>query len=477
MNFYPLVVDLDGTLIRTDMLHESTLRIFRDNPFNTLCIPYWLSQGKASLKRNLAARTEFDPSFLPYNQELLVWLKQQRVEGRQLILCTASDFSIAARIAEYLGIFDQVIASDGKINLAGKNKADALEQRFGHRGFDYVGNSSADLAVWHRARRGIVVDGSAALAVQAASNCEIEKIIISDTANVMTWFRVLRVHQWMKNFLLFIPLIAAHQLNDLSLWLALIFAFFSFSLCASSVYIVNDLLDLESDRQHPRKCKRPFASGLVPAWMGVMLAPFLLIASLLLAQHAGGSFLPWLLFYFVLTCAYSWGLKRLILTDCIVLAILYTLRIIAGAAAVSMELSFWLLAFSIFLFLSLAFVKRYAELQVQLLCGNEKVHGRGYFTSDAPLVQMLGVASGYGSVLVLALYLNSTAVIQLYRTPEFIWGAVPVMLFWISWMWMQAHRGEMHDDPLVFAVKDKPSLIAGTLFAAVLVIGTVGVPW
>ena len=474
---YPLVVDLDGTLIRTDMLHESTLRVLRDNPLNALRIPYWLSQGKAALKRNLADRTDFDPGSLPYNHDLLDWLKQQRAEGRQLILCTASDSSIAAEIAEHLGIFDHVMASDGTTNLAGKNKADALEQRFGRGGFDYAGNSSADLAVWHRARRAIVVNASIGLAAQAAAHCDIEKEFISPSAGIMTWSRVLRVHQWMKNLLLFIPLIAAHQITDPGMWLALIFAFFSFSLCASSVYIVNDLLDLESDRQHPRKCKRPFASGLVPAWTGVVLAPFLLIGSLILAQHAGGSFLPWLLFYFVLTCAYSWGLKRLILVDCIILAILYTLRIIAGAAAVSMELSFWLLAFSIFLFLSLAFVKRYAELQVQLLSGKKKAHGRGYFTSDAPLVQMLGITSGYSSVLVLALYLNSSAVIQLYRTPEFIWGAVPVMLFWVSWMWMQAHRGEMHDDPLVFAVKDKPSLLAGTAFAAVLVIGAVGIPW
>jgi 4-hydroxybenzoate polyprenyltransferase len=281
----------------------------------------------------------------------------------------------------------------------------------------------------------------------------------------------------MKNLLLFVPLLAAHKLTNLDTWLALILAFFSFSLCASSVYIVNDLLDLESDRQHPRKCDRPFASGLVPTWMGIVLAPLLLLSSLTLAQYVGGTFLPWLLFYFVLTCAYSWGLKRLMLVDCLTLAMLYTVRIIAGAAAASMALSFWLLAFSVFLFLSLAFVKRYAELQEQLLNGKQKAHGRGYYTSDAPLVQMLGIASGYAAVLVLALYLNSDAVVQLYRAPEFVWGAVPVILFWVSWMWMKAHRGEMHDDPLVFAVKDRASLISGVVFAAVLATGTVGRPW
>jgi 4-hydroxybenzoate polyprenyltransferase/phosphoserine phosphatase len=477
LNLYPLIVDLDGTLIHTDMLHESALRVLRDNLFDTLRIPYWLYQGKAVLKWHLANRTDFDPTFLPYNHDLLDWLKQQRALGRKLILCTASDSSIAIAISEHLGIFDEVMASDGITNLAGKHKAEALEQRFGHAGFDYAGNSRADLAVWQRARRAVVVNASADLAKQAGAHCEVERVFPSPTIGFTAWRRVLRVHQWMKNLLLFIPLFAAHQITDMDTWLALVLAFCSFSLCASSVYIANDLLDLESDRQHPRKCNRPFASGQVPAWMGVILAPILLLGSLAIGWHVGGTFLPWLVFYFVLTCAYSWGLKRLMLVDCLTLAMLYTLRIVAGAAAASMSLSFWLLAFSVFLFLSLAFVKRYAELQVQLLSGKQKVHGRGYYTSDAPLVQMLGITSGYAAVVVLALYLNSDAVVQLYRTPEFVWGAVPVMLFWVSWIWMQAHRGEMHDDPLVFAVKDKASLLAGVAFAVVLAVGTIGWPW
>jgi 4-hydroxybenzoate polyprenyltransferase/phosphoserine phosphatase len=477
LNSFPLVVDLDGTLIHTDMLHESALRALRDKPFHTLRIPYWLSQGKAVLKQSLGACTDFDLTCLPYNRDLLDWLTQQRAQGRKLILCTASDVCIATAIAEHLGIFDEVLASDGTINLAGKFKAAMLEQRFGRAGFDYVGNSRADLAVWQVARRAVVVNASADLAKKAGTYCEVEQVFPSLAVDFTAWRRVLRVHQWMKNLLLFIPLFAAHQVTNLDTWAALILAFFSFSLCASSVYIVNDLLDLESDRQHPRKRNRPFASGLVPAWMGVGLAPLLLLGSLVLGWFVGGTFLPWLLFYFVLTCAYSWGLKRLILVDCLTLAMLYTLRIVAGAAAASMVLSFWLLAFSVFLFLSLAFVKRYAELQVQLLNSKEKVHGRGYYTSDAPLVQMLGITSGYAAVLVLALYLNSDAVVRLYRTPELVWGAVPVMLFWVSWIWMRAHRGEMHDDPLIFALKDKASLLAGVAFAAVLAMGTVGWPW
>lgn len=477
MVLYPLVVDLDGTLIHTDMLHESALRALRDYPLDAIRIPFWLSKGKAVLKHHLASRTSFDPTSLPYNDDLLDWLKQQKNSGRPLILCTASDKSIADLIANHLDIFDEVIASDGLINLAGKHKAELLEQRFGRAGFDYAGNSNADIAVWAFARHAVVVNASNTLRVKAEELCKVEQVFPPPARGFTAWRRVLRVHQWLKNLLLFVPMFAAHQLTNGNTWLSLALAFFSFSLCASSVYIANDLFDLESDRQHPRKRKRPFACGQVPAWMGVALSPVLLASSLGLGSYVGGNFLSWLMFYFALTCAYSWGLKRLMLVDCMALAILYTLRIIAGAAAANNSLSFWLLAFSVFLFLSLAFVKRYAELEVQLLNGKEKVHGRGYFTSDAPLIQALGVTAAYTSVLVLALYLNSDAIIKLYRTPEIVWGAVPIMLFWISWMWMQAHRGKMHDDPLIFAVKDKASLLAGLIFAIIVGIASVGWPW
>jgi len=474
---HPIVVDLDGTLIHTDMLHESALRVMRDDPAGLLSIPYWLVSGKAVLKRNLAERTGFDPAALPYNEELLAWLGQQREQGRSLILCTASDLSIATAIAQHLGIFDEVMASDGQLNLGGRNKGEALVRRFGERGFDYAGNAHADLPVWERARRAIVVNASAALLKKAGALSEIEQVFPPKKLGLGALRRVLRVHQWMKNLLLFVPLLAAHQLTDTDAWAVLALAFLSFSLCASTVYIANDLLDLESDRLHPRKRSRPFASGHVPAWMGVLLAPLLLLASVLIGVQVGASFLGWLLVYFAITCAYSWGLKRLVLVDCLTLAVLYTLRIIGGAAAADLPLSFWMLAFSVFLFLSLAFVKRYAELQIQNEKGGAKLHGRGYYGSDAPLIQMLGITAGYAAVVVLAVYLNSDAVISQYRNPEIVWGAVPVILFWISWIWMQAHRGRMHDDPLVFAVKDKASLLSGVVFSAIVALGALGWRW
>lgn len=471
----PLIVDLDGTLVHTDMLHESVLKVVGNNPLSALCIPYWLLCGKALLKERLAHRAHVDPSTLPYNQDLLYWLNSQRTQERKLILCTASDLLIATAIANHLGVFDEVMASDGKTNLSGRLKANALEARFGVAGFDYVGNSRADLAVWKRARRAIVVNASADLTQKARQHCEVEHVFPAPRRTFKTLGRILRVHQWLKNILLFIPVIAAHQIMDMSTWTTLLIAFCAFSLCASSVYVTNDLLDLEHDRQHPRKCKRAFASGAVPAWVGIVLAPLLLLISLAVSFLVSSSFFICLMVYFFATCAYSWGLKRLVLIDCLTLAMLYTMRIIAGAVAAGLSLSFWLLAFSVFLFLSLAFVKRYAEFAGQTR--NNKLHGRGYLTTDAPLVQSLGITAGYLSILVLALYLNSQEILVLYKTPELIWATVPILLYWISWMWLQAHRGKMHDDPLIYAVKDKASLLTGLLFSVVLISGTLGLPW
>ena len=474
MNNIPLIVDLDGTLIHSDMLHETAVKAARSNPLNLLLMPFWLADGKAALKRQLCVRADVSPELLPYNLELISWLRLEKEAGRKIVLCTASDRVIAESIAGYLGIFDEVIASDGLQNIAGKKKADVLITRFGLHNFDYIGNSTTDLTVWEAAKNSILVNASSKTIRAAMLQGNVIKQFPVRPINVSAIARMLRIHQWLKNLLIFIPLVAAHEWANTSLISQLILAFFSFSLCASSVYIANDLLDLDNDRLHPRKRKRPFASGLIPVWAGVVTAPVLLAISTTLALLVGWKFFAWLAAYFLLTCIYSWTLKRLIIIDCLTLAILYTLRIIAGAAAISMSLSFWLLAFAVFLFLSLAFVKRYAEIELQILAGMEKLHGRGYLTTDAGLIQTMGIASGYSSVLVLALYLNSDAVAKLYAAPEFVWAAVPVMIFWVSWMWMQAHRGKMHDDPLVFAVKDRASLVAGAIFAIVLILGTVG---
>jgi 4-hydroxybenzoate polyprenyltransferase/phosphoserine phosphatase len=469
----PLVIDLDGTLIRTDMLHESAFGLLKASPLSVLKLPWvLLTDGKAGLKQWIAAKVQFDPAALPYNLGLIEWLRVQKSNGRRLILCTASDHLIAEPIANHLGLFDEVMASNGAVNLEGRHKAQALVDKFGEKGFDYAGNSSPDLEVWKHARKAIVVNAPAQLVSDVTALSDVEAVFEGLNSKSTVWAKALRVHQWLKNGLLLVPLLAAHQLNDGAAWISLFWAFVAFSLCASSVYIANDLLDLESDRQHPRKRNRPFASGELAVYKGAAVAPVLFLLSCLVGAYVGTAFLQWLLIYFLITCIYSVKLKQLVLLDCMTLAILYTLRIVAGAAAVGSALSFWLLAFSVFLFLSLAFIKRFAELQVQLLQGKLKAHGRGYLTEDATLIQMLGIASGFMSVLVLALYLNSPEVQLLYTQPQWVWGNVPVMVFWVSWLWLRAHRGEMHDDPLIFAVKDKASLISGVLFASFLMLGS-----
>lgn len=469
----PLVVDLDGTLLLTDVLHESTLRLVRSQPLQALALPFKLRAGKAPLKQYVADRVDLQVETLPYNQALLAWLQEQKAGGRQLILCTASSEKFARQIAEHLQLFDEVLASDGRRNLGGQNKADTLVERFGSGQFDYVANARADLPIWRQARHAIVVSEDPKLLAAVKPGGQTLPRFAPAAPRLDEWRGCLRLQQWLKNLLLFAPALAAHRVVESGTLATLLLAFLAFSLCASATYILNDLLDLESDRLHPRKRARPLASGRIPVASGSLAALGLLVVGLGLATLTSLPFLLCLCAYLLLTMTYSWRLKRVVLLDCIILSLLYTLRIVAGAAALQMGLSFWLLAFSVFLFLSLAFVKRYAEIEVQVLQGRDSLHGRGYRTSDGPLVQTLGVAAGFAAALVFSLYLNSAQILLLYATPEIVWGAVVVLVYWISWMWLQAHRGQMHDDPLVFAIKDPISLAAGALFLLVLFLGTV----
>lgn len=472
----PLIVDLDGTLIRSDMLCESIVHTLRYRPWQLFYWPFWLMKGKAYFKAQLARCFSFNPAYLPFNDGFVLWLQRQKQQSRPLLLCTAADQKIAKKIAKHVALFDEVISSDGVSNLAGLNKAQALIARFGENGFDYAGNSRADLAVWSHARHAIIVNAAASLYVKVACHEGVECCFPAEKFKLRVYFRLLRMHQWLKNLLLFVPVAAAHQWAP-ALWLNISLAFFAFSLCASAVYIINDLLDLDSDRLHSRKRRRPFASGQIPLWQGGFLAPLCLLFSVSLSLWVSADFIYYLVAYFALTSIYSWKLKRTVLVDCFTLATAYTLRIITGAAVAHLALSFWLLAFSIFLFLSLAFVKRYAELYGQEAGEQETSLTRGYYTVDAPLTQSLGISSAYASVLVLALYLNSSAVLKLYRLPDFIWVVVPIMLFWISRMWLYAHRGKMHDDPLVFAIKDPISWACALICLVALILGTLGLPW
>jgi 4-hydroxybenzoate polyprenyltransferase len=463
----PLCVDLDGTLIRSDLLIESALALLAQHPLAIFSMLVWLLRGKAHLKQEIARRVQLDPSTLPYNQELIGWLAEQRTH-RRVVLCTASDVSLAKPVADYAAVFDEVIASEGEVNLSGSNKAKALIARYGDKAFDYIGNAPVDMAVWKHSHAALVVERGQTLSKAAARVARVEKRFEVRGGGIKAWAKALRVHQWIKNVLVFLPLLASHRVLEIDALAPSLLAFLCFGLCASSVYLTNDLLDLPSDRLHHRKRHRPFAAGTLPLIAGPVAAVILLIAGFGLACFVSRQFVAVLLGYYLLTSAYSIRLKRIMMLDVVVLSLLYTTRIVAGTAAMHTKPSFWLLAFSMFIFLSLAMVKRFTELLALQKKGKVKASGRGYDVEDIPLIQSLGASSGYMAVLVLALYVDSTASMSLYHHPHYLWLLCPLLLYWISRTWAIAHRGIMHDDPVVFAVMDRTSQILGVIAAVVV---------
>lgn len=465
----PLCVDLDGTLVSSDLLIESFFLILKKNPLIILKIPFWLFQGKARLKEEVASRTNLNVDSLPYQSNFLAFLKGERERGRQLVLATSASLKFAHQVADHLGIFSNIIASEGSENLSGKRKRARLVSEFGEKGFDYAGNGRVDLDVWFSARKAILVNPDPGVRIQAANLCPISHIFDDRKDKTIHYVKALRLYQWLKNFLIFLPLILAHKLWDIVPLEHSLIAFLSFGLCASSVYVLNDLLDLESDRNHPAKRHRPFAAGHLPILHGTILIPILLISAIGLALFLPFSFLIVMGEYYFVTLAYSMGLKRVVILDVLILAGLYTVRILAGVAATGLSPSFWLLAFSTFFFLSLALIKRYSELLVMKRKGQIKTHGRGYHVEDFPVLMALGGASGYLSVLVLAFYLNSAKVQKLYHHPSILWLACPLVLFWVSHIWLITHRGGMHDDPVVFAATDRVSL--GVVVACAILFG------
>ncbi|MBO9663794.1 UbiA family prenyltransferase [Dokdonella sp.] len=466
----PLCVDLDGTLLRSDLLFESALSLIRANPLSVIHMAIWLiAGGKANLKRQIAQRTTLDVSVLPYETRVLGWLREEN-GGRRKILCSASDQTLVDAVARHVGGFDEALGSDGVRNLAGVNKGETLSSLYGEKRFDYAGNAGVDQHVWNRARRAVLVNAPPSLQRHAQTAYEVERVFERESVGPRTWLKALRLHQWLKNLLVFLPLLTAHQLFTPGFAQRAAVAFLSFGLCASATYIINDLLDLDADRRHRTKRARPFASGALQIRDGLMAAPLLLLAAFALAFALSPRFALVLLGYCVLTLAYSLSIKRVAVLDVVALAALYTIRIIAGTVAIGIDASFWLLAFSMFLFLSLAMIKRYTELRGLLADGRSHASGRGYSVEDLPLVQSLGAASGYLSVLVCALYINSTASELLYGRPQVLWLLCPLLLYWISRAWLIAHRGEMHDDPVVFAVTDPVSRIVVAICAVVVLL-------
>jgi 4-hydroxybenzoate polyprenyltransferase/phosphoserine phosphatase len=464
-----LCVDLDGTLIRTDLLLESALVLLRRNPLYLFAFVGWLVGGRARLKREIASRAKIDVTTLPYDERVVGWLRGFE-GGRRRVLCTASDQNLADAVAAHVGGFDEVIGSDGVRNLGGQAKADALRERFGERGFDYAGDARVDLAVWRHARKASVVNASPALLRQVRATCEVDRVFDRPGAGCRAWVAALRPHQWSKNLLVLVPLFTAHRMFEPAAASSALSAFIAFCLCASAAYVLNDLLDLDADRRHPRKRLRPFASGRLSIVAGLAVAPLLTIAAFAIAATLPSRFVGVLLVYAMTTLTYSLLLKRVAMLDVVALAALYTLRIVAGAVAIPVDLSGWLLAFSMSLFLSLALVKRYSEVLRVAATEETRIAGRGYRVDDLSLLRSLGIASGLLSVLVFAFYIDSTASAALYRHQKALWLLVPVFFYWIDRVWRIAKRGDMHDDPVVFALTDIASLGVLAVFAVVVLL-------
>lgn len=462
----PLVVDLDGTLIKTDLLPESVCTLLRQEPFALFALPVWLLKGRAHLKREIARRVQLDPALLPYRSELLDYLRAEHDKGRSITLATASDERLARQVADHLKLFDIVLASDGITNLAGERKRARLVAQFGERGFDYAGDESRDLAVWSSARRAIVVSPNPRLRQAVVKVSQLERAFEEPDAGVAEYLRALRPQQWLKNILVFVPLFSAHLFTEPILLVRTIIAFVAFCCCASSGYLVNDLCDLPADRHHPSKRLRPFASGQLPLAYGFAMAPVLALVGCGLAGLLSGLSLAIVVLYFIVAAAYSFSFKKQVLLDVFTLASLYTLRIMEGGVAAAVPLSVWLLAFSMFLFLSLAFIKRYAELVIMRGVDGDHAKARSYELSDAELLVITGMASGYAAVLVLSLYIASGSVKSLYSTHQILWLVCPLLLYWIGYLWLVAHRGKMYHDPLVFAVRDRTSRILILLMLA-----------
>lgn len=462
-----ICVDLDGTLIAGDLFWEAVLRLVLTRPWSLVQLPLWLLKGRAYLKRQVASRVPLDPGTLSYRTELIEQLTLAREQGHHLVLATGSDELYARQVSEHLGIFAELFASDGRTNLTGSRKAARLRAEYGAGEFSYVGNDWVDLPVWAAARVGTIVAGPARLADRLRSLGRLEQVLGTAPRRSRAMWRALRPYQWIKNVLLFVPLITSHRLLEWPLVGRALLAFAAFSFCASGIYVLNDLVDIHSDRQHPEKRRRPFAAGELSVPTGLLMFASLLAAGLTVGLAVGSAwFLAVMGIYVLVTTAYSARLKREPVADVFVLAGLYVLRVVAGGVATGIVLSTWLLAFALFVFLSLAYLKRFIELTAN----DGRMPGRGYVAEDRLWLQSVGTCAGYLAVLVLALYVTSADVMLLYRSPQLLWLLCPVMLFWVTRTWFRAGRGRTHHDPVMEALKDPVSYGCAITAGAILLI-------
>lgn len=463
----PLCVDLDGTLLPINSMHEAAFAAMLADWSVPFRLPGWLAGGKAALKRELAARWRFAAAQLPYCGKLLQLLEQERARGRYIVLCTAADRQIAEAVADHLGLFDEVIASDGTNNLRGRHKAEALCQRFGEQGFVYAGNDATDHQVWRCAAGAVVVNAPGSVARAAGKRHQVLAVVDDRSSRLLAAFRALRPYQWVKNLFTLVPLLAAGDFTNAERWGHSLEIMLAFCATASAIYLINDLSDLTADRAHPRKRNRPFASGALPVATGLAMVPALLLVGAGLAYASGAALA--LAGYAALSLAYTVRLKEQPLIDVFILAALYTIRLFGGGEASGVGVSLWLLAFSSFLFLSLALVKRVSELYRLQAAALQRTERRGYMVEDLPMLQMFGSAASFASVVVLSLYVQSDKALHAYPRSWMLWAVIPLLLFWQCRLWLSTSRGYMDDDPIVYAARDWVSwlVFAGVAGAAV----------
>ncbi|MDD7472630.1 MAG: UbiA family prenyltransferase [Bdellovibrionota bacterium] len=468
-----LFVDLDGTLIKSDLLFECLVPIIKNYFYALFLAPFWLLKGKAYLKDKFSDLVSINPEILPYNNNVLEYIRKEKENGSKIILATASNIKLAKSISDYLGIFDDVIASSKEENLKGKNKLNKIklyiENNNTNKEFSYIGDSEADVKIFNETNIPIVVGNKNVFNKIKSKNDKTTFVDGENDFSLKKFFKMIRTYQWVKNFLIFLPLILAHKFLDVNLLLKALVAFFSFSFLASSVYIINDIMDVESDRIHPSKKNRPIASGAVKISSALKVAFILMPLSFIISIFLGKEFLFVLLTYFITTSCYSFYLKKIMLVDILILSLLYTVRMFAGGVALNIYLSPWLFMFSMFFFFSLACAKRYSELYAVRNNLQDEIKGRGYQAQDLEQIQIFGSSSGYIAILIFALYIQSDISMKLYKTPSFFWALCPIMLYWISRVWLLSHRGQMTQDPIIFALKDKVSYVV--LILSIIIFG------
>ncbi|MCA8382106.1 UbiA family prenyltransferase [Burkholderia cenocepacia] len=464
---FPLVVDLDGTLTTSDTLMESVIRVVKRKPANLLHLPFWLARGRAAFKAKVAEHADLRAEMLPYRESLIDYLTRERENGRKIVLATAAHCSIAERVSTHLGLFDRVIATSDDTNLKGEAKLACIREQIGDD-FVYAGDSRADLPVWAGARGAVLAGVSCDVAADVRSHVPIEREFTNVRATFSTWCKALRVHQWLKNLLLFVPLLTAFAFLDVDKVSMLTLAFLSMSLGASATYIGNDLWDLDSDRRHPRKCNRPFASGVLSISQGIACAAVLLTLAFALALAVSAEFTGMFVLYLFLTTAYSWRLKSIVLLDVVVLSLLYTYRIVAGAVAAEIMVSRWLLAFSVFAFLSLALVKRCSELVFLRQSDKNATVGRDYRVSDLEVLWPFGIGASLAAVVVFGLFINAPETVARYTVPHLLWFVQIGLIYLFGRLWIATVRGVMHDDPIVHILENRGSFSMLCIMVAIV---------